>query len=533
MPDLTQTYETDAGAPITIEDVLVNDAEAALQSQIAEITSSVDYGIVIKALPDDVLLTRIGDATIAELLTKKEFLDQAITWLSDNPTFGVDMDLINLFKTVANDTPLAISIATSELQGLDDLQSMLRDLYANSEQFSISGSASINAREPNAPLAVWVALHPDLTLEELGVYAKDFLSGKYNSPLVAKPNEKQIVWISKLSTLLNNTRSFGYGKYNVAEFAQMADQMDLVFQAAQLYGPAILKAITSAFNKNAGDDEAAMLSFFSSFVKIMPAFKDTYNLIVDHSITINDMLQVMLLGFSTTKVDRLKDVYLGEGGYYERTTPLVIIGEIITAVLQTDPMATGYVNELVKAWPLKSSDGIAFFPTMSGFYYYEPGAVGNNLHYVENRWDGDVNVFLKVASTIAKTPIPFAKIVNSLLQLGFNASSFSSSVAYARSTKLGSQVSSYSKLFDLGVEYAKTHVMQVIQEKVVPAIMQTVNSVTNPPVKEFVVRDQHVPVTTLVPGDAVAPYGQPEIQDVSGLDGIQHQPERLRRLKYD
>jgi len=530
----TTTYETDSGPEVPFTDPVTEAAYLAskeLNATLHNLTSEEDYASLIAVIPQSVLDTDINGIHFEQLLRYQEFYDVAYSWISNNIPTGISMDLITKMKDLTSEGLLATAIMSSELQALDDTQLYLRKIYESVSTAVLFNEFSINWRKEESPIAIHISLNMDITMGELTTWLEQLLV-THSADAGYKLNNKQVAYCSSVLLALQHIRGMGYSEFAVSDFTLLADKMDLIYEGAKLYGPAILKAIASAISSNKNDDEAALLAFFSAFIKIMPGFKDTYALLRDHVVTIGDMMETMLLGLSEGKLKRLENLYLGEGGFYDRVTPIVILGEIISAVLTSNNVSDVYLDYLLEVWPLKSSDNIAYFPTLSGFYYYEKGAIGGNFHFVENRWDGGVNIFLKVVDSLGKTKIPFAKLVSTLISLGFDVVSFKDSIKFAESVRLASSTSSYSKLFDVALKYVETKTAPLVNT-VLDEVKELPEKIINHTPKVFSkTASSSEGATDPSPGFANDELNN--VQDnVSGLKGIQNQPERLRKITYD
>jgi len=390
------------------------------------------------------------------------FLEQEF---ADSTEFDEIKQFVDLAHTLINDNSLTISITTDSFQALDDLQKLIVESVANDAVF-------MDSKMETFIVTSFIHENPDATLNDLKVWLQfqtnsggivdaemvknsmwfinnsrsltfaawlnehDF--SNYNRTTVGPNAEQAQAQLAYMITLLDALRKgakFGYKDFGVRDFAIMADKISLIYEAADLYGNALLQSIYEAFKGNEGDEEGAILAFLSSLAKYSPGLKELFGLLDEHSVTTEAMINTIIesiLGVAPGTVERiLGRKFLGEGGMREATTPLVIIGEVLFAILQTNDISKSYVDKVLDVWPLKTSDGVAFIPTTNGVYFYEPGTVGNNMKYFKNDWSGGVNTALMIVNALGKSKIPYAALIASVIKNGASILSLAGSYQYA------------------------------------------------------------------------------------------------------
>jgi len=418
---------------------------------------------------DDIydLLSDVDKATFdrmseEEKLIFKVYLENEF---ATNTEFDEIANYVKMASDLLLDNSLMISITTDSFQALDDLQNLIVEAVGNDATF-------IDSKIETYVITVFIHENPEVSLNDLKLWlefqlnpggivdselvkntmwfvennrsltfaawvnAHDF--SKYNRTTIgpnAEQAQMQLKFMQDTLTALRLGAKFGYKDYNVREFAQMADKIALIYDAADLYGNALLQSIYAAFRDNPGDEESAILTFISSLAKYSPGLKELFQLLDEHSVTSEAMINTVIesmLGIAPGALEKvLGRKFLGEGGMREATTPLVIIGEVLFAVLQTNDISKSYVDKVLDIWPLKSSDGVAFIPTTNGVYFYEPGTVGNNMKYFKNDWTGGINTSLMVVNALGKSKIPYAAVIALLVKNGAAILSLKDSYLYA------------------------------------------------------------------------------------------------------
>jgi len=438
-------------------------------------------------------------------------------YLADEFANSTEFDEIAKYVEMAGnlllDNSLMISITTDSFQALDNLQGMIVRAVENDAVF-------IDSKIDTFVVTMFLHEHPDVSLNDLKVWLEfqvnaggiadpeliknsmwfvdnvrsltfaAWLDGhdfsKYNRTTIGPTYEQaqaQLKFMQDLLTSLRLGAKFGYKDYNVKEFAVMADKIALIYEAADLYGNALLQSIYDAFRNNVGDEESAILTFMASLAKYSPGLKELFTLLDAHSVTSESMINTVIesmLGIAPGTLEKvLGRKFLGEGGMREATTPLVIIGEVLFAILQTNDISRSYVDKVLDIWPLKTSDGVAFIPTTTGVYFYEPGTVGNNMKYFKNDWNGTTNTALMVVNALGKTKLPYAAVIALIVKNGASILSLEGSYQYAsKSTNvLGgyNYDSILSQLASKGGDYLTQWAIDNQQ-----VIVDTANDILNP-----------------------------------------------------
>jgi len=371
------------------------------------------------------------DKAIFDRMSEDEQLAFKI-YLQNEFATNSDFDEIAQYVKMANDllldNSLTLSITTDSFQALDDLQELIIKAVENDAVF-------IDSKLDTFVVTTFLHENPEVTLNDLKVWLEFQLNpsgivdpeliknsmwfvdnnrsmtyaawvnghdfSKYNRTTIG-PNydqaQAQLKFMQDTLTALRLGAKYGYKDYGVRDFAEMADKIALIYEAADLYGNALLQSIYDAFRSNPNDEEGAILTFISSLAKYSPGLKELFTLLDEHSVTTEAMINTVLesiLGIAPGALEKvLGRKFTGEGGMREATTPLVIVGEVLFAILQTNDISKTYVDKVLDIWPLKSADGVAFIPTTNGVYFYEPGTVGNNMKYFKNDWSGGVNTAL-------------------------------------------------------------------------------------------------------------------------------------------
>jgi len=427
------------------------------------------------------------DKAIFDRMSEDEQLAFKI-YLQNEFATNSDFDEIAQYVKMASDllldNSLALSITTDSFQALDDLQELIIKAVENDAVF-------IDSKLDTFVVTTFLHENPEVTLNDLKVWLEFQLNpsgivdpeliknsmwfvdnnrsmtyaawvnghdfSKYNRTTIG-PNydqaQAQLKFMQDTLTALRLGAKYGYKDYGVRDFAEMADKIALIYEAADLYGNALLQSIYDAFRSNPNDEEGAILTFISSLAKYSPGLKELFTLLDEHSVTTEAMINTVLesiLGIAPGALEKvLGRKFTGEGGMREATTPLVIVGEVLFAILQTNDISKTYVDKVLDIWPLKSADGVAFIPTTNGVYFYEPGTVGNNMKYFKNDWSGGVNTALMVVNALGKTKLPYAAVIALIVKNGASILSLKDSYLYAsKSTGVLGDVSYNSLLSDL------------------------------------------------------------------------------------
>jgi len=427
------------------------------------------------------------DKAIFDRMSEDEQLAFKI-YLQNEFATNSDFDEIAQYVKMASDllldNSLTLSITTDSFQALDDLQELIIKAVENDAVF-------IDSKLDTFVVTTFLHENPEVTLNDLKVWLEFQLNpsgivdpeliknsmwfvdnnrsmtyaawvnghdfSKYNRTTIG-PNydqaQAQLKFMQDTLTALRLGAKYGYKDYGVRDFAEMADKIALIYEAADLYGNALLQSIYDAFRSNPNDEEGAILTFISSLAKYSPGLKELFTLLDEHSVTTEAMINTVLesiLGIAPGALEKvLGRKFTGEGGMREATTPLVIVGEVLFAILQTNDISKTYVDKVLDIWPLKSADGVAFIPTTNGVYFYEPGTVGNNMKYFKNDWSGGVNTALMVVNALGKTKLPYAAVIALIVKNGASILSLKDSYLYAsKSTGVLGDVSYNSLLSDL------------------------------------------------------------------------------------
>jgi len=446
---------------------------------------------------------------------------------------------VDLAHTLINDNSLAISIATDSFQALDDLQTLIVEAVGNDavfmdskmETFIVTSFIHENPEASLNDLKIWLEFQTNpsgIVDSELLKNSMWFINNsqnmtfaawlnghdfsRYNRTTVGPNAEQAALQLTYMTEMLNALRKgakFGYKDFGIRDFAIMADKISLIYEAADLYGNALLQSIYDAFKNNPDDEEGAILTFLTSLAKYSPGLKELFGLLDEHSVTTEAMINTIIesiIGVAPGTIEKiLGRKFLGEGGMREATTPLVIIGEVLFAILQTNDISKTYVSKVLDIWPLKTSDGVAFIPTTNGVYFYEPGTVGNNLKYFKNDWSGGVNTSLMIVNALGKSKIPYASLIAAVIKNGASILSLAGSYQYAsKATNVLGDYNYTSLIADLALKGSTYLTNWAVNNQ--ELIEDTLNDIITPD-------PDGTPDTAISPIDAPANSPQGQLKD--------------------
>jgi len=308
---------------------------------------------------DDIysLLSDIDKATYDSMTPEQQELFRVYleTEFANSTQYDEIAQYVELAGNLLLDNSLTVSITTESFQALDDLQNLIVKAVSNDAVF-------IDSKIDTFVVTTFLHENPDSTLNDLKVWlefqlnpggltdpemiknsmwfidntrgltfaawvnAHDF--SKYNRTTIGPTAEQAQVQLAFMQTLLTSLRlgaRFGYKGYNVRDFAEMADKISLIYDAADMYGNALLQSIYEAFRVNPNDEEGAILTFLTSLAKYSPGLNELFQLLDEHSVTTEAMINTVIesmLGIAPGALEKvLGRKFLGEGGMREATTP--------------------------------------------------------------------------------------------------------------------------------------------------------------------------------------------------------------------
>jgi len=349
--DKTPTYVKDdsiiSNEVVEIIKTVIPDFETLTLDDVYQLLSDVDKATYDRMTPEDKELFRV-------------YLE---TEFANNTQYDEIAKYVEMANNLLLDNSLMISITTDSFQALDNLQDLIVQAVANDAVF-------IDSKLDTFIITTFIHENPNMSLNDLKVWLEVQLNpggivdpeliknsmwfidntrnltfaawleghdfSKYNRTTIGPTKEQAEAQLKFMQDTLNALRlgaKFGYKDYNIRDFAVIADKISLIYDAADLYGNALLQSIYEAFKTNVGDEENAILTFISSLAKYSPGLKELFNLLDEHSVTSESMINTIIesmLGIAPGALEKvLGRKFLGEGGMREATTPLVIIGSII------------------------------------------------------------------------------------------------------------------------------------------------------------------------------------------------------------